>query len=62
MEEVLNQELGLGTMAMGQTCLGEGKGLFETSSRRGWQWSWSLGKRERNLEGEGVEKAQDQEN
>lgn len=26
---------GLGTMAMGQTCLGEGKGLFETSSRRG---------------------------
>ena len=53
---------GLGTMAMGQTCLGEGKGLFETSSRRGWQWSWSLGKRERNLEGEGVEKAQDQEN
>ena len=26
---------GLGTMAMGQMCLGEGKGLFETSSRRG---------------------------
>ena len=26
---------GLGTMAMGQKCLGEGKGLFETSSRRG---------------------------
>lgn len=58
-EAMGREQLTLGTMAMAQTC--PRGGLFETSSRR-VAVELVLGKTVRRLEGEGVEKAQDQGN